>query len=102
MINYIYYQYYKTFFNLYFKAPNTANTNYEVQLFYNKIRLDGSVNLNGIIIVKFIPKTLWESWLSWSYVSYDLELSMQSVSITNKVVSSNPSWHDVTLYNILW
>ena len=34
------------------------NTNYEVQLFYKETRLDGSVNLNGIIIVKFIPKTL--------------------------------------------
>jgi len=32
----------------------------------------------------------------------DLQLPMQSVPITTKVVSSNPAQASFTLYNIMW
>jgi len=54
LINYIYYQKYKTFVTSYFKASNILNKNYDVRLLYNETRLDGSAYLNGMIISTYL------------------------------------------------
>jgi hypothetical protein len=48
------------------------NENHDVQLLYNETRLDGSANLNGMIVAIFILTKPWERrrgdhWLAKIY-----------------------------------
>jgi hypothetical protein len=62
--------------------------------------------INTVLHINFydlLPSIIYigSSWM-WSYAKLDLQLPVQSVPITTKIVRSNPTQVRCTQYNIMW